>query len=598
MSLSFRYSLFIALGHGFGDFVSINGGIGEMTLIKSHTCTKCGGQLIVHNDRQQYECPYCSVFYDYAYFRARDILDQADSSLKVLQYDSAREKYSFLLQKEPHNFRALTGKFLCDAKINRVKELGKIENFARIKPSSVNEAEEMALPEDKPFFSKLRIMKEYEKTYSKNKTEIDIVEKYNEQKRKMMQELHASVFVGQVEDPSDDFGNKLLGGCLLAASAVFLILAFSVKGDAPVFMCVFFSLACLAYGLLKITDFRAKKEVYDRTREDLEMKYHLDTLGTGKPVTIDENAGEELKAKNSTIRAEFSKLYRELVKLQPKPETGSSDASKSDPIQVNLKKTPSCTKCAGELIVNVDRQVYECPFCGVSFDFDFIRDETALEEAGEAIEQAQFVKADGIYKYVLTVDPKNFEALFGRILCAAKWTGIEIASKNAELYMRKAHVPTMKIRIEEALSHCSDEDRPCFEKLGKIFPEYEKYVTQTSPAKPARRDQERLLATKEDLQDEIDVLQVEYAKYMKNYHRERNKSPLAAAENAYITAQVSDIKNEMQELKHSRELLDKRLDDNAEEIAKLSAEGGNAIRNIEKLLREISRFASEKTSRK
>ena len=91
-------------------------------------------------------------------------------------------------------------------------------------------------------------------------------------------------------------------------------------------MCVFFSLSCLAYGILKITDFRAKKEVYDRTREDLEMKYHLDTLGTGKPVTIDENAGEELKAKNSTIRAEFSKLYRELVKLQPKPETGSNYA--------------------------------------------------------------------------------------------------------------------------------------------------------------------------------------------------------------------------------------------------------------------------------
>ena len=71
-----------------------------MTLIKSHTCTKCGGALTVHNDRQQYECPYCSVFYDYEYFRSQDILDQAASSLKVLQFDSAKEKYDFLLQKE------------------------------------------------------------------------------------------------------------------------------------------------------------------------------------------------------------------------------------------------------------------------------------------------------------------------------------------------------------------------------------------------------------------------------------------------------------------------------------------------------------------
>ena len=67
-----------------------------MTLIKSHSCTKCGGVLIVHNDKQQYECPYCGIFYDYEYFRLRDILEQAAASQKVLQYDSAREKYSFL----------------------------------------------------------------------------------------------------------------------------------------------------------------------------------------------------------------------------------------------------------------------------------------------------------------------------------------------------------------------------------------------------------------------------------------------------------------------------------------------------------------------
>ena len=28
-----------------------------MTIIKSHSCTKCGGVLIIHNDKQQYECP-------------------------------------------------------------------------------------------------------------------------------------------------------------------------------------------------------------------------------------------------------------------------------------------------------------------------------------------------------------------------------------------------------------------------------------------------------------------------------------------------------------------------------------------------------------
>ena len=90
-----------------------------MTLIKSHSCTKCGGVLIVHNDKQQYECPYCGIFYDYEYFRLRDILEQAAASQKVLQYDSAKEKYEFILKKDPHNFIALRGILLCESGINR-----------------------------------------------------------------------------------------------------------------------------------------------------------------------------------------------------------------------------------------------------------------------------------------------------------------------------------------------------------------------------------------------------------------------------------------------------------------------------------------------
>ena len=117
-----------------------------MTLIKSHTCTKCGGALTVHNDRQQYECPYCSVFYDYEYFRSQDILDQAASSLKVLQFDSAKEKYDFLLQKEPHNFIALQGKILSESKINRPSELLKIARVAQISPETISDAAGKALP--------------------------------------------------------------------------------------------------------------------------------------------------------------------------------------------------------------------------------------------------------------------------------------------------------------------------------------------------------------------------------------------------------------------------------------------------------------------
>ena len=117
-----------------------------MTLIKSHSCTKCGGALIVHNDRQQYECPYCSVFYDYEYFRSRDILEQAEASQKMLQYDSAIEKYEFILKKDPQNFTAIRGKLLCESKINRPEELRKAEKMMQISLDSLRQAEKAVEP--------------------------------------------------------------------------------------------------------------------------------------------------------------------------------------------------------------------------------------------------------------------------------------------------------------------------------------------------------------------------------------------------------------------------------------------------------------------
>ena len=30
-----------------------------MTLVKVHTCSKCGGALKVNDELQKYECPFC-----------------------------------------------------------------------------------------------------------------------------------------------------------------------------------------------------------------------------------------------------------------------------------------------------------------------------------------------------------------------------------------------------------------------------------------------------------------------------------------------------------------------------------------------------------
>ena len=467
-----------------------------MTLIKSHTCTRCGGTLVVHNDRKQYECPYCSVFYDYEYFRSRDILDQADSSLKMLQYASAKEKYDFLLTKDPHSFRALRGILLCDAKINRPSELSKPENVLRITPASLSEVEEDAREEEKAYFSKIRLMYEIAKYSRANQQEKERIEKGREQ-----------LFETQAE----------------------------------------------------------RSEALAKNRE-----------------------------RSKRFSEEFAKLYKQLSELEPEEVKVRSDEQKeSGLIQVNLKVSKSCASCGGELIVNLDRQVYECPFCGVTYDFDFIRDETAMDEAQEALSKSQFLKADAIYAYILTVDPKNFTALRGRILCAAKWTGIKIASKNAEIYMRKAHIPTMKERVEEAISVCDSADRPYFEEFGKIFPEYENYINNSSPTNRFRKDSHRLTKTRGELEDEMDVLRDERDKYLDERDK-RRKDGIFLLEEIYYSAKANAVQKEINEVYDSRSIVDEQLSETVEEISKLSTEAQHSIKVIEKHLRDILKIETDR----
>ena len=48
-----------------------------------------------------------------------------------------------------------------------------------------------------------------------------------------------------------------------------------------------------------------------------------------------------------------------------------------------------CPSCGGVLSVDLKRQMYECPFCGVTFDYDYFREEAVLgiAKGAEIIEE-------------------------------------------------------------------------------------------------------------------------------------------------------------------------------------------------------------------
>ena len=472
-----------------------------MTLIKCHSCTKCGGALTVHNDLQQYECPYCSVFYDYEYFRSRDILDQAAASQKMLQYDSAIEKYEFILKKDPQNFTAIRGKLLCESKINRPEELRKAERVVMLRPDSLAHAEEMADEEGKEYFHRLRLLREIAGFVNSNR----------------------------------------------------------------------------------------------QLRRDIER-------GMVKVCTNRTEALEKNKALLERFTSSFRNLYSQLLELEPeevKQETlrksSGKDAKHDDDKQVRLEMSPSCTSCGGELIVNLNRQVYECPFCGLSFDFDIIRDETAVAEAQDALSKQQFLKADAIYKYILTVDPKNFAALRGRILCAAKWPDLGTTIQYAEYYMEKAHIPSLKLRIEEALGACEECDRPFFEGFKNTVPDIEAFVKVSAPSNAHRRNKDRL-------RKELLELEKEYEKVTIQYEALNRMVP--GRYNAFAEGLTPQQERIMAKLYYRKVAIEREMKDlrplinkNEEGVTELDQNGVYMIGNIRQNLASLLNFEWRKSQK-
>ena len=56
------------------------------------------------------------------------IISAKTSSRKKGEYSSAAEMYSFMLEKEPDNFRALNGLMLCQNKINALSDVTTLLN--------------------------------------------------------------------------------------------------------------------------------------------------------------------------------------------------------------------------------------------------------------------------------------------------------------------------------------------------------------------------------------------------------------------------------------------------------------------------------------
>ena len=124
-----------------------------------------------------------------------------------------------------------------------------------------------------------------------------------------------------------------------------------------------------------------------------------------------------------------------------------------------------CPSCGGNLTVDLERQMYHCSFCGSSFDYEYFREEEALEKGNKYLSRGEFTSASDLYKFLLDKDPHDFMALRGLMLASGRMKEL------GELYDMIAVENYSYDRDQAALvlDSASPDDKEYFDEMSKIY---------------------------------------------------------------------------------------------------------------------------------
>ena len=127
----------------------------------------------------------------------------------------------------------------------------------------------------------------------------------------------------------------------------------------------------------------------------------------------------------------------------------------------------TCPSCGGPLRVNLDGQMYECPFCGVTYDYEYFRKDDVLSRAAQCLKRGEWMAATEAYDFLLTKEPHNSEALLGKILAAAHMKKQDDMA-NLELF-RSLNFAKVKKCTDQAVRDADSAHKKYFEKVQELF---------------------------------------------------------------------------------------------------------------------------------
>ena len=130
-------------------------------------------------------------------------------------------------------------------------------------------------------------------------------------------------------------------------------------------------------------------------------------------------------------------------------------------------KAHKCPSCGGNLNINVEKQMYHCPFCGSTYDYEYFREDQMHEMGKIYLSRGEFSAAIDAYKYLLQKDHHDFLALRGTMLASARMKDIE-ALRKPDNFKRVTYNSKL---AESVIESSADNDKGYFEEFGRLISE-------------------------------------------------------------------------------------------------------------------------------
>ena len=427
-----------------------------MAVLKSYTCSKCGGVLNFDSDQEFFDCPFCGERFDVADFHADELFSQAEESLKQKAFSSAKEKYSAILEKEPNNFEALRGSVFSRLEITSFDDIKDHEKLRKLNLVGADKALDAAISaadvEDKAYFQKFSELI-YAFHRMKHSADESKVMSSAATSNRINHELEAKRKKLEYDEEEHSPGRYVMG---FIVALVMLIMGFISKiwiiaGFGAI------TILCLIMGI-----------AVDKSRDEMLAQIPKNS----------HKMRDEASNKVEMRKSEYEKLYSDLLELEtrirtahqekanreeeapeePKPEISAED--------LKSQGTIICAKCGAALNLDTDKRVYQCNSCGVAYGVSLFFG-LPLEKALKSMNQGKFDEARQRFANVLMADPSDFEANLGLILSIGKWSRVSDIDDTDNLPLEDSR--SIYTLVRQAKTNSSESDSAYFDELGKLI---------------------------------------------------------------------------------------------------------------------------------